>query len=237
LNKLFRSSLLAFALPLATTSIAAAKPLVALDAAHGGTDSGIQVDGQVEKDWNRRFALALEKALEAQGMDVVQIRKNDATLSLEERSQAINNTQASAVVVIHADRSWTDGHQEPLLVVEPPTQAVEFEGLRRWGGISPSQYRLSLKLAEDVAASLGIEPALNILSDSRGTAGERLSDAGRIFCLPHQSLRYVTLPAVVLTPLFLNAAPDVKKFSNDAAMADFAAKAAQGIGRFVQAAP
>jgi N-acetylmuramoyl-L-alanine amidase len=52
--------------------------------------------------------------------------------------------------------------------------------------------------------------------------------------LPHQDLRYLSKPALVLTPLFLTSAGDLKKFSEAAALDDFAVKVVQGVGDYLQ---
>jgi len=211
-----------------------AKAIIVLDAAHGGGDSGVRYGSEVEKDWNLRFALAMEKALEEEGFEVVQIRHKDETIPLEKRAERANTAQASAVLVLHADGEWSGNRGGPMIVVEPPTQGGESSEIPRWGVITPYQYRLSLKLGRDIAQSLGLGTELSSLSDSRGTAGETLNDEARLFCLPHQGLRYLTAPAVVITPLFLSNSADVRKFSADQAIADFADRVARGVAIFLQ---
>lgn len=114
-----------------------AKPLVVLDAAHGGTETGVKVGGEVEKDWNLKFTKALEKALVAQGMDVIQARKGDDTIPIEKRAETINATQAAAVIVVHVERDRMENIKGPCLIVEPPTQAAEFTDAARWGATPP----------------------------------------------------------------------------------------------------
>jgi N-acetylmuramoyl-L-alanine amidase len=210
------------------------RPVVVLDAAHGGSDSGVKVGSEVEKDWNYKFSLSLEKALQEAGFEVVEVRKRDETIPVEKRAEIINATQASAVIVIHADREWTGTQKGPMIVVEPPTQASEFTDISKWGAITPSRYRSSLKLARAIAGQLGIDAELSSLSDSRGLMGETTSATGRLYCLPHESLRYVSLPAVVLTPLFLTSLSDVKKFSSGAEMEYFSSKVARGLADFLR---
>lgn len=219
-------------------NLSLAKPRVVLDAAHGGSDTGVRAGSETEKEWNAKFALALEKALEAEGFEVVQARKKDETLPLDRRTALINTSQAAAAVVVHADREWTGTQKGPLLVVEPPnrTEADNLE-IARWGVTTPALYRSSLKLARDIAQKLGVSAELSPLSDSRGLAGEHPSPNGRILCLPHQSLRNLALPAVVLTPLFLTSPSDLKRFSQPQAVADWAARAAEGIADYLQGAP
>src|ERR1041384_6514906 len=147
-NNLFHGVvlILAVGLPLAVQ----AKPVVVVDAAHGGSDKGVQGGGKLEKDWTLKFAKALQKALEQKGLSVVMTRTGDDALSPEKRVETANVSWASAVLVLHAEREWSGGRQGPLLVVEPPRRGVgeEPSDMHKWGALSPFQYRENLKLAQ-----------------------------------------------------------------------------------------
>jgi N-acetylmuramoyl-L-alanine amidase len=212
------------------------KPKVAIDAGHGGSDSGIKAGSETEKDWNLKVALALQKALESAGFEVVMTRKGDDTLETAKRTSILNTSQALAVIVVHADRDWTGTQSGPCLTVEPPNQnsASEEEGVSKLGAITLSQYRSSLKLARSIAQELGVNGSFGTLSDSRGALGESVVPAGRVYCLPHQDLRYLIKPAVVLTPLFLTSATDIKKLGPTENLAAFASKVAQGVADYLQ---
>jgi N-acetylmuramoyl-L-alanine amidase len=214
-----------------------AKPRIVLDAAHGGNDPGVRKGSAVEKEWNYRFAQAFSKAFEDAGFEVILIRKRDETIGADKRSEMINVTQASAAIIIHVDAEWTGTQKGPLVVVEPPTRGEENGEIQRWGAVSPALHHSSLRLARDIAEKLGIGTELSSLSDARGLAGETPTAAGRVFCLPHQSLRYLTLPSVVVTPMFLTSASDVKKFSKSESLADFATKVARGAAGYFRIAP
>jgi N-acetylmuramoyl-L-alanine amidase len=213
-----------------------AKPVVALDAAHGGSDAGVRGASETEKDWNLKFTQALAKSFEASGFDVVTVRKGDDNLSQDKRLDTINSSGAMAVIVIHADREWTGTKQGPLIVVEPPgrNDANQSADIQRWGTQSPAQYRSSLQLARAIAQKLGVGTALSDLSDSRGLAGEAASAAGRIASLTHQSLRYLSQPSVVLIPMFLTSGSDVKRFSGSDEIKSFADKVAAGTAEFLR---
>jgi N-acetylmuramoyl-L-alanine amidase len=215
---------------------AASKPRVVIDAAHGGTDPGSKAGSEIEKDWNLRIAQALQKAFEAAGFEVMMTRSGDDTVEAVKRTDLINTSRALAVIVIHADRDWTGTQNGPILVVEPPNQTVvqDTEVIQRLGAVTPAQYRSSLRLARTIAQKLEINGGFAGLSDSRGTTGEALSANGRIFCLPHQSLRYLIKPAVVLTPLFLTSSSDVKKFNQPDHLTAFVTKVVQGTTDYLQ---
>jgi N-acetylmuramoyl-L-alanine amidase len=213
-----------------------AGPAVALDAAHGGADAGLKAGSETEKEWNLKFVKALQKALAGFDVNVIVVRKGDEGIEPQKRQAALNTSGASAAVIIHVDREKTGTQNGPLLVVEPPTRSDGMGGgeISRWGFISLYQFRNSLRLAKAIGLSLGIALELNSLSDSRGLGGETPSPNGRIFCLPHQDLRYLTVPSVVLTPLFLTSKSDLAKFSKPEEMDDFAAKVAKGLASYFQ---
>lgn len=231
---IFKIKFLLLAILILGPTLVFAKSVIVVDAAHGGSDPGVGSGSETEKEWNLRFAVALEKALEDQGFEVVQVRRKDETLPNDKRAERINTAQAAAVLVIHADYEWSGNESGPMVIVEPPTQSAESAEIPRWGVISPYQYRLSLKLGRDIALALGLGSELSSLSDSRGLAGETPSENARLFCLPHQSLRYLAPPAVVITPLFLSHGADLKKFSGDEAVIDFAGRVARGVAIFLQ---
>ncbi len=216
-----------------------AKPRIALYAAHGGSEPGLKSGSYWEKDWNLKVALALQKAFETAGFEVVMIRKGDQYSAPEKWINQINTSMASAAIVVHADREWTGKISGPLLVVEPPihVDASDANSVQKWGAVSMAQYRSSLKLARAIGQKLGINLALNNLSDSKTQAGEAVSPEGRIFCVPHESLRWLAMPSVVLTPLFMTSAQDVKTMNRQDHLQDFAERTVEGTMEYLQINP
>jgi len=86
---------------------AATLPVIAVDAGHGGTQSGAYgVCGVYEKDVSLGIARDLAELLTASGkVDVRLIRAGDETLSLEERSARANAAGAALFISIHANAS------------------------------------------------------------------------------------------------------------------------------------
>jgi N-acetylmuramoyl-L-alanine amidase len=210
---------------------------VVIDPGHGGNDAGSKEGVEVEKNWNLKFAQVLDKALETAGYQVLMTRTSDEAIEPENRLNMINSSNAKLVLVIHADREWTHTQTGPFLVVEPPNEsaaAVVLDTIRPLGVITPAQFHSSLKLAQAIGQKLGVNTSLSDLSDSRGIAGETVSPNGKVACLPHQDLRYLSKPAVVLTPLFLTSASDLKKFADSDALDDFALKVVQGVNDYCQ---
>lgn len=81
-----------------------ARPLVVIDAGHGGKDPGASVEGYREKDIALGFALALRDQLVRRGgIRVALTREDDRFLVLEERPEIARRMGADLFVSIHAD--------------------------------------------------------------------------------------------------------------------------------------
>lgn len=97
------------------------RPLIIVDAGHGGEDSGCLGFGIYEKDINLQISLRVKQSLEERGFRVMMTRETDEFLSKEERVELANSYQADAYVSIHqntyegSDKSvsgietWYDG--------------------------------------------------------------------------------------------------------------------------------
>jgi len=81
------------------------KPIVVIDAGHGGIDSGARSkDGVLEKDITLRFAKVLSEALAEDGKTrPVMTRETDVFLSLRERVEIAREHKAALFISIHAD--------------------------------------------------------------------------------------------------------------------------------------
>ena len=84
-----------------------ARPLVVLDAGHGGSNTGATgtLGGVFEKQVTLAVAQLVRDRLAAQGIDVVMTRDRDATLTLRQRVALANQRAADVFVSIHANAS------------------------------------------------------------------------------------------------------------------------------------
>jgi len=82
-----------------------ARPVIMIDAGHGGIDPGAAGSGNVvEKDLVLSFAQRLKKKLEESGRyRIVMTRDHDVFVSLGDRIRAARATQADLFISIHAD--------------------------------------------------------------------------------------------------------------------------------------
>jgi N-acetylmuramoyl-L-alanine amidase len=80
------------------------RPVVVIDAGHGGPDNGTQSNGEMEKNIVLAFALALRDRLEKVGKyRVVMTRTDDTFIPLDERVKVARTQSAALFVSIHAD--------------------------------------------------------------------------------------------------------------------------------------
>lgn len=79
---------------------------IVIDAGHGGHDPGAKVRGLTEASLTLDIALRLEQLLRRQpGVEVVQTRRTDAYVSLEDRAEIANRAGADLFISIHANAS------------------------------------------------------------------------------------------------------------------------------------
>ena len=81
---------------------------VAIDAGHGGDDTGAKgAAGTLEKDVTLDAARRLKSALEARlGLRVIMTRDDDRTVPVENRSAVANNNKADLFISLHANASF-----------------------------------------------------------------------------------------------------------------------------------
>lgn len=88
----------------------ASRPLVVIDAGHGGKDPGAGTSALKEKALTLSLALALRDALVRQGgVRVALTRSDDTYLTLEERPAIARKLGADLFISIHADSTDGDG--------------------------------------------------------------------------------------------------------------------------------
>lgn len=79
------------------------RPLVVVDAGHGGHDPGAVGNSLREKDINLKAALELEQSLKRLGMDVKLTRRDDRYLKLGERTEFANRANADIFISLHCN--------------------------------------------------------------------------------------------------------------------------------------
>jgi len=82
-----------------------AKPLIILDAGHGGTDEGAKIHYFMEKKLTLMTTLLLRKHLNEMGYRVIMTRSKDVFIPLNRRVSIANKTKAVLFVSVHYNSS------------------------------------------------------------------------------------------------------------------------------------
>jgi len=84
-------------------------PVIVLDPAHGGTDSGARGEGAVEKDIVLSIARNVRAELERQGFRVIMTRNDDSNPSYDDRAAMANAYRDAVFVSIHVSSTGAAG--------------------------------------------------------------------------------------------------------------------------------
>ncbi len=89
--------------PAAPKAKSNAKPIVVVDAGHGGHDPGAADNKVREKDVNLKAALQLAQILKERGVDARLTRSTDVYLKLAERTEFANKNNADVFISLHCN--------------------------------------------------------------------------------------------------------------------------------------
>ncbi|MBU3676389.1 MAG: N-acetylmuramoyl-L-alanine amidase, partial [Chitinophagaceae bacterium] len=78
---------------------------IVVEAAHGDTDPGANINGVKEKDLLLNYAKTLEELAPSMNIKVVLARANDTRFDMNERSNLAGKSNAIAYIILHADAS------------------------------------------------------------------------------------------------------------------------------------
>lgn len=178
--------------------LAEPRPVVVLDPAHGGADTGARgSSGVIEKDVVLAYARAIRSELERQGWRVVLTRRADEGLSFDDRAAAANAQRSAVFVSLHVASTGTVGTarayyfsgllRDPSLLPGPksttPSAPRPVTTLVPWERAQEPHLPASRRLAEALQAEL----ALRLLGSAPSPGGAAI----------HQ-LRFVAAPAVAI---------------------------------------
>jgi N-acetylmuramoyl-L-alanine amidase len=88
---------------------AAGGPVIVLDPAHGGTDTGARGDAVAEKDIVLQLARTVRAELERRGYRVVMTRNDDSNPSYDDRAAMANAYRDSIFISLHVSSTGTPG--------------------------------------------------------------------------------------------------------------------------------
>ncbi len=116
------------------------RPVIVVDAGHGGSDSGgiwegdLGEQGFVEKDLVLQFAMQLQDEFRNRGIEMVLTRDRDVTLSAAQRSAVGNSNRTRAYLSLHLGRAPDEEIRGGVVYfhgkspVMPPPEPEELEG-------------------------------------------------------------------------------------------------------------
>jgi N-acetylmuramoyl-L-alanine amidase len=128
--------------------------VVVIDPAHGGTDTGGRgTEGIRESDIVLDLAAQLKRALEAQGLQVVQTREGNDNPSFDDRSARANAQRGAVFVSLHVASTGVTGTARVYVLPEFPT-VTDTSGMIPWDRAQAPFVSLSHKLGDMVQAEL-----------------------------------------------------------------------------------
>lgn len=181
--------------------------LIAIDAGHGGNDSGAtgKINGKLvvmEKDLNLDIALRLYELLKQAGANVVLLRDRDVTMSLYSRPETANAMNADLLVSIHNNSAETSAPNGAEVLYYDKVGAEAY-------GITSSE--LAAYIQKELVRETG------------------LRDRGIVNC-PHLAvLNKSLMPAVIIEGGFLSNPNDLQVMLTEEFKEGYAAAAARGI--------
>jgi N-acetylmuramoyl-L-alanine amidase len=127
---------------------------VVLDPAHGGTDPGARGTGGIrESEVVLEFAAQIRRALESQGLQVVQTRSGNENPSFDDRSTIANAQRGAVFVTIHISSTGLAGTARVYVNDDLPPVA-DPSGLIPWDQAQSPFLSLSHKLGDIVQSLL-----------------------------------------------------------------------------------
>jgi len=214
-------------LPIKVTS-GGKRPIVVLDAGHGGHDPGATANGIREKDINLKAILQLGEILESQGIDVRYTRKTDVYLKLGERTAFANDNKANVFVSIHCN-AMPKGKQAAGLefyIMAPPSdkdamQLAIYENKEISAGAETPQdvaradnkTRLLLKILGDMQQNDKINESTTLTEVLHSSANLSGLPMRKVRQAPFYVLRGAGMPSVLIEMGYLTDRAEAQKLN------------------------
>lgn len=125
--------------------------LVAIDAAHGGSDAGVRFSEKLlEKDLSLAIADKVRAELANRGISTIVLRNKDQDLGADERAEAANAAKVVFYISLHA------GQGESGVRIYRPLPTIPSSGLfARWDSVQSAFGTQSDSLAKTLASQFG----------------------------------------------------------------------------------
>lgn len=228
------------------------RPVVVLDAGHGGHDPGAGANGAREKDINLKAVHTLGRILSSYGVDVRYSRKTDVYLKLKERTAFANDNKADVFVSMHCNAMPKGKHAVGLefYIMALPSdrdamQLAIYENKEISGGDSHAdaeqrsdkKTKLLLKILGDMQQNDKINESTNlaeVLHKSAKNSGLPMRKVGQA---PFFVLRGAGMPAVLIEMGYLTDAGEARKLMTQNYLDSLCASFAGGIVAYIKDHP
>ena len=226
------------------------KPIVVIDAGHGGHDPGAVANKIREKDINLRAATQLAKILKEKGVDARLTRSTDVYLKLAERTAFANKNNADVFISLHCNsmpkgKSGVAGFEIYIIALPSDKDAMNLAIVenREISGDAHSaaeiqkadkKTQLLLKILGDmqqndkIGASTELTEVLHANAKKSGLPMRKVAQA------PFFVLRGAGMPAVLVEMGYLTNAAEAKRLNTAAYREKMCRSLAEGIITFIE---
>jgi len=228
------------------------RPIVVLDAGHGGHDPGAMANGVREKDINLNAVTQLGRILQSYGVDVRYSRTTDVYLKLAQRTAFANSSKANVFVSLHCNAmpkgKRAAGLEFYIMALPSDRDAMQlaiYENKEISGGAETAQdtvrsdqkTKLLLKILGDMQQNDKINESTTlteILHSSARNAGLPMRKVGQA---PFFVLRGAGMPAVLIEMGYLTDAAEALKLRSGSYIESLCSSFAQGIVTYIKEHP
>ncbi len=226
------------------------KPIVVVDAGHGGHDPGASANKVREKDINLKAATTLAKILKEKGADARLTRSTDVYLKLAERTAFANENKADVFISLHCNsmpkgHSGVAGFEIYIMALPSDKDAMNLaiaENKEISGDASTAaevekadrKTRLLLKILGDMQQNdkIGESTALTeVLHSNAKKAGLPMRKVAQA---PFFVLRGAGMPAVLVEMGYLTNAAEAQRLNSAAYREKMCRSLAEGIMSYIE---
>ncbi|SFS97497.1 N-acetylmuramoyl-L-alanine amidase [Methylobacterium sp. yr668] len=221
------------------------RPLIMVDAGHGGTDPGaIAVGGVFEKDIVFGFAQALVARLEAGGRYRVRMtRDRDVFVPLAERVRLARDARADLFVSIHADSISAAPQVSGATIYTNSEKATDAESAKLAERENRADSAAGVDAAEappdiaDILQELTLRETRGFSSGFARSLMGQLAPVMKMSAKPHREARFVVLrspdvPSVLVELGYLSSKRDLEMLQSPEWRADVTGSMAKAIDQF-----
>lgn len=229
------------------------RPIVVLDAGHGGHDPGAMANGAHEKDINLKAVLQLGAILQSYGVDIRYTRDTDVYLKLAERTAFANSRNAAVFVSMHCNAMPKGKHAAGLefyiMALPSDKDALQLaitENKEISGGAdsvneaeqrSDKKTKLLLKILGDMQQNDKINESTTlaeVMHLSAKTSGLPMRKVGQA---PFFVLRGAAMPAVLIEMGYLTDAAEAQRLNSQSYRESLCRSFAKGIVSYIKEHP